>query len=52
MAPSTLLFSSLGYQLVGSSSWSTMNVTLDTPDSPYGNSEPAVGQLKVWTNAH
>lgn len=50
MAPSKLQFSALQYQKSGS--WSNMNVSLQPVAAPYGVDEPAVGQMRNWTNAH
>lgn len=52
MAPSKLTFSSLNYRNASGTSWSTMNITPHVSGGPYGADEPAVGKLRVWTNAH
>lgn len=49
-APAKLLFSSMRW--LNSPSWATLNISLETPDSPYGNDEPIAGQFENWTNAH
>jgi hypothetical protein len=49
-SPSRLLFANLAYKI--GSGWSGMNVTLISPDSPYGSDEPTPGQFRNWTNAH
>jgi hypothetical protein len=52
-APGKLLFSNMSREFDDlSNGWTTFNVTLADPDSPYGNSEPQPGQFKNWTNAH
>lgn len=51
-APNKLLFSDMQYQNAAGQ-WPAFNV--DAPlivESPYGADEPAIGQLRNWTNGH
>jgi hypothetical protein len=52
MAPGKLLFSDMQYRKSSDGSWPAMNITPGVSSGPYGADEPAVGQLRVWTNAH
>jgi hypothetical protein len=52
MSGATLLFSDMQYRRASDGQWPALNVTLSAPPTPYGNSEPNFGQLRVWTNAH
>lgn len=49
--PSKLLFSDLAYINFGT--YSVLNMaTISNLDAPYGQDEPAAGQLRIWTNPH
>lgn len=52
MAPAKLLFADMQYQRASDGQWPLMNISVNSPVSPYGVDEPLNGQLRVWTNAH
>ena len=52
MYPAKLLLYDMQYRKASDGAWPAVNVTLDPVVFPYGRDEPAVGQLRVWTNAH
>jgi hypothetical protein len=49
---SSLLLSDMQYRKASDGQWPAVNLTLTTPNWPYGNSEPYFGQIRVWTYAH
>ena len=51
-APYKLLLSSMTYRKTSLTTWTTAKIVEDATVSPYGNDEPAAGQLRVWTDAH
>jgi hypothetical protein len=52
VAPAKLLFSDLQWRRKSDGGWPAMNIVENNSPVPYGNDEPAVGQMRVWTNAH
>ena len=51
-APYKLGLFTLRWRKASTLTWQAYNLTLQTPDSPYGNSLPAFDYLANWTNAH
>ena len=52
MAPAKLLFDAMKYKKTSDGTWVGMNVAPGVSSGPYGADEPAVGDMRVWTNAH
>jgi hypothetical protein len=52
MLPAKLQFVLMMYRKASDGSWPNMNITPHVSSGPYGADEPAIGQLRVWTNAH
>lgn len=50
MTPASILFSSLQYRSAGS--WTTMGLTLNAVNTPYGRDTIGGGTLRNWTNGH
>jgi hypothetical protein len=48
----SFLLSDMQYRKASNGQWPAVDLVLTPPNWPYGNSEPAFGQLRVWTYAH
>ena len=47
-----ILLSDMQYRKASDGQWPAVNLVLIPPNWPYGNTEPAFGQIRVWTYAH